>query len=497
MATTASSTVDIAGYDIKTAPDKYAAIGDLLNAAAAGVNELGKPDVSELLVETYGDQGITGFLQMTGAVTNAGASDQVEFYETGRRHKPFAYSSSIALDSGASTGSGLNLPAAALTHATGGSSVSTPTGAVLEKGDVVMDSVTGVRLIVNDFGESEGSDYSLVRLDGATCSGTNEVDTSNGGTFIHLGNMYAQGSNQPTNFSNPEVIRRINSYAIVKDRFQVNGSQATNIGYVNVGGGDYRWFMYGEQEARKRFMDKREMIMLFGEKFDGGGVTMDLGGSFDSAGADGDGAIAGSEGYFTALEARGINVSNANANPLDSFAEFDDIILELDKQGAPSEYAMYLNRKQDLAIDDMLASGISTGTTAGLAGQFGAFQNSPDMAVKLGFKSFTRGGYTFHKHDFKLLNDPTLLGATNKFQGVMTPLTTVADARTGIKAPALEMKYKASNGYSREMEHWVTGGGVLGHTNNGDTGADVATFHYRSETCLLTRAANQHVLIKG
>ena len=29
--------------------------------------------------------------------------------------------------------------------------------------------------------------------------------------------------------------------------------KATNIGYVNVGNGDYRWFMYGEQEARKRF----------------------------------------------------------------------------------------------------------------------------------------------------------------------------------------------------------------------------------------------------
>ncbi len=499
MATAAqpSSGVDVAGYNVQTSPDKYTALGDLLNAAAASSNELGKPDVSELLVEAYGDQGITGFLQMTGAVTSAGASDQVEFYEAGRRHKTFAYTGDIALDSGAATGAGLNLPAANLTHTTTAGSISTPTGAVLEKGDVVMDSVTGVRLIVNDFGGSESGDYSFVRLDGATCSGTNEVDTSGGGTFIHLGNMHAQGSDQPTNFSNPDVIRRINSYAIVKDRFQVNGSQATNIGYVNIGNGDYRWFMYGEQEARKRFMDKREMILLFGEKFDGAGVTMDLGGSFDAASASGDGQIAGSEGYITALEARGIQVSNANANPLDSFAEFDDIILELDKQGAPAEYAMYLNRKQDLAIDDMLAGGIATGVTAGLAGQFGAFNNDADMAVKLGFKSFTRGGYTFHKHDWKLLNDPTLLGATNKFQGVMCPLTTVADARTGVKAPALEMKYKASNGYSREMEHWVTGGGVMGHTNNGDSGKDVATFHYRSEACLLTRAANQHVLIKG
>jgi hypothetical protein len=47
------------------------------------------------------------------------------------------------------------------------------------------------------------------------------------------------------------------------------------------------------------------------------------------------------------------------------------------------------------------------------------------------------------------------------------------------------------------MEHWVTGGGVLGYNNNGDAGKDVATFHYRSEIALCTRAANQHVVIKG
>jgi hypothetical protein len=472
-----SSGIDVAASTFQATPDKYSAIGDLLNAAAAGVNELGKPDVSELLVETYGDQGITGFLQMTGAVTNAGTSDQVEFYEVGRRHKTLAYNDGTASNAGGTSGNDrITLDDATLI-------------ASLQPNDIVMDKNSGVRGIVISGGE--GANVVIGRLDGEVMAGdATDFDATNGGTLIVLGNMYAQGSQQPSSFVQPEVVRRINSYAIVKDRYQVNGSQATNIGYVNVGGGDYRWFMYGEQEARKRFMDKREMTLLFGDLIDGAQVA-------DVSVTDSVTDLLGSEGYFTALEARGINVSNANANPLDSFAEFDDIILELDKQGAPSEYAMYLNRKQDLAIDDMLASGVSTGTTAGLAGQFGAFQNSPEMAVKLGFKSFTRGGYTFHKHDFKLLNDPTLLGATTKFQGVMTPLTTVADARTGIKAPALEMKYKASNGYSREMEHWVTGGGVLGHTNNGDTGADVATFHYRSEVCLLTRAANQHVLIKG
>jgi hypothetical protein len=43
------------------------------------------------------------------------------------------------------------------------------------------------------------------------------------------------------------------------------------------------------------------------------------------------------------------------------------------------------------------------------------------------------------------------------------------------------------------MEHWVEGGGVLGFATND---LDLAKFHYRSETNLVTRAANQHVLLK-
>jgi hypothetical protein len=454
MATTAQGHSQI-NPAFRTTAETYAALNDLI-----GTN---KELVMENLVETYGDQGITGFLKMTGAITSGGSADQVEWFEASRRHKTIAWSALVGV-----TNDVVSLTIAA-----------TP----INKYDVFMDAATGTRYIAN--ASSTGTTVTLVPLDNNTV--TNPAGT---GELILLGNMYPQGSDQPSYFVESEVERKKNPFAIVKGRHQVTGSQATNIGWVNLGGGEYRWFMYAEGEARKRFEDQREMIMLFGEQNNNASGTA-------NAAADLDPNLAGSDGYVTAVAAGGITVSNANANPLDSFAEFDDLIMELDKQGAPSEYAMYLNRKQDLAIDDMLASGIATSVTAGLPGQFGAFNNDADMAVKLGFKSFTRGGYTFHKHDWKLLNDPTLLGASNYLQGAMVPLTTVADARTGVKAPALSMYYKEANGYSREMEHWVTGGGVLGHTNNGDAGKDVATFHYRSEIALVTRAANQHVIITG
>ena len=437
----------------RVTPEAYTTVDALIKTT--------KDEVMPNLIETYGDQGITGFLKLTGAINSGGSSDQIDWWESSRRHKKLAYS-------GATIGSaGIDVTLAGVVD--------------VQPNDVVMDVATGSRFIITSGGE--GSNAVGVKLDGTATVSSTDVDTS-GGTVIKLGNMYAQGTDQPSHYDDFGAAKYSNPFMIVKDRYEVNGSQATNIGWVNVGGGEYRWFMKGEQEARARFEDRREMMMLLGQQNDGSGAT-----ALDPN-------IAGSEGYFAAIEARGINVTGANANPLDSFSEFDDIIMELDKQGAPSEYAMYVNRKQDLAIDDMLASGIATQTTAGLPGQFGAFNNSADMAVNLGFKSFTRGGYTFHKHDWKLLNDPTLLGASNYVQGAMIPLSQVTDARSGMKAPALAMYYKEAGGYNRELEHWVSGS-ILGHNNNGDAGTDNAVFHYRSEIALCTRAANQHVMIKG
>ena len=448
----------------RISPETYTTVDSLIKTT--------KDFVMPNLVETYGDQGITGFLKLNGAINAGGQSDQIDWWEMGRRHKTLAYTSGNTTI-GAS-GVNVTITDSAVTSA-------------VQAQDVLMDVATGARFIVKSGGFATGSatDVVLIKLDGTAAVENTDIDASAGGTLIKIGNMYAQGTNQPTAFDEPGVRRYSNPFMIVKDRYEVNGSQATNIGWVNIGGGEYRWFMKGEQEARARFEDRRELMMLFGEK------------NADGAGAASlDDNLAGSEGYFSAIQDRGIQVSNANANPLDSFSEFDDIIMELDKQGAPSEYAMYVNRKQDLAIDDMLATGLATSVTAGLPGQFGAFNNDADMAVKLGFKSFTRGGYTFHKHDWKLLNDPTLLGASNFIQGAMIPMTQVADARSGMKAPALAMYYKEANGYSREMEHWVTGS-ILGHTNNGDVGSDNAVFHYRSEIALCVRGANQHVMIKG
>jgi len=441
---------------LKATPDKYVALGELLT--------YNKPDNMDLYVKTYGDQGITGFLELTGAKKNAGTSDQIQYWEEGRLHNSFV---ATVATNGSATYLNKDMTVVA--------------GEGARTNDVLFNQVTGDVLLVEEGPGVAGANttMSVRSLSGVTFSAADSV------RFSVIGNIAAQGAAQPDDFYQTEINKRTQDFIIARETFHVNGSQATNIGWINTGNGDYRWYVKGENDTRKRFMDQREMLMLFGQRQEG-----------TSSGND---DIVGTEGYFSALSDRGIISSIGGLTAGQLLAELDDIILELDAQGAPSEYAMYLNRATSIKFDDMLALGIGTQVTGGLASQFGAFNNSEEMAVKLGFKSFTRGGYTMHKHDWKLLNDPTLAGSGagavggGFYKGAMIPMTQVADARTGERAPSLQMYFKDAGGYSRELNHWVEGGDVLGFRTNNQ---DVAKFHYRSECCLVTRAANQHVLLK-
>jgi hypothetical protein len=260
------------------------------------------------------------------------------------------------------------------------------------------------------------------------------------------------------------------------------------IGWVEVatedGTSGYLWYLKAESETRLRFEDYLEMSVIEGELASAAGP-----GSAANAG------FKGTEGLFAAVQARGnVEVGFSGASGLD---DFDEILKNLDTQGAIEENMLFLQRQTSLEFDNML-SAVSQGSPGGTA--YGLFENSEEMALNLGFSGFRRGSYDFYKTDWKYLNDASTRGAQtgpSSIEGVLVPAgtSTVYDQilGTNIRRPFLHVRYRASQTEDRRMKSWLTGsaGGAFTST------LDAMEVNFLSERCLVVQAANNFVLFKG
>jgi len=201
----------------------------------------------------------------------------------------------------------------------------------------------------------------------------------------------------------------------------------------------------------------------------------------------------GTQGLFAAVEDRG-NILN-NFSPVGGLGSFDNILKNLDTQGAIEENMLFLNRQLSLDFDDMLA-GLSAGSAGGVA--YGLFENSSEMALNLGFSGFRRGSYDFYKTDWKYLNDASTRGAMtgvgSSIEGVLIPAgtSTVYDQilGTNIRRPFLHVRYRAAQADDRRMKSWITGSVGGAYTSE----LDAMEVHFLSERCLCVQGANNFVL---
>ena len=301
-----------------------------------------------------------------------------------------------------------------------------------------------------------------------------------GGTcslFVY-GSEFPKGSNGMTGAIEPGVTTYQNSPIIMKDNYELSGSDAAQIGWIEVatedGTSGYLWYLKAESETRLRFEDYLEMVCVEGE------IAVAAAGN--NAAASG---FKGTEGLFAAISSRGnVEVGFAGASGID---DFDEILKNLDTQGAIEENMLFLDRDANLYIDDLLA-GLSSGAQGGTA--YGVFNNSEDMALNLGFTGFRRGSYDFYKTDWKYLNDKSTRGSVGSLKGLLIPAGTssVYDQNLGsnVRRPFLHVRYRASQADDRKLKSWVTGS-VGGASTIGD---DKMEIHYLSERCLVVQAAN-------
>jgi hypothetical protein len=437
------------------------------------------PELYEQEVERYGNRTLSGFLRMVGAEMPM-TSDQVIWSEQNRLH--------VAYNQVACTGA--NQLTVTLT------APATIAAVKVNQTILVSDNATGLitqKAIVTNvaLGVITATPYDTAAFSVAIQALAGASDLS---LFVY-GSEWEKGSSDAATVSiTPGFQEYSNSPIILRDKYQVNGSDASQIGWVEVatedGTSGYLWYLKAESETRLRFEDYMEMAMVEGEL---------AGHAFTPGSWTAGNVLKGTEGLFAAITARG-NVYNgfagAAAPGSGAMADFDAILNQLDKQGAIEENMLFLSRQTALDFDDMIAAMAGGGYASTASASYGLFDNEEEMALNFGFSGFRRGSYDFYKTDWKYLNDASTRGMSSAIDGVLVPAgtSTVYDQMLGqnIRRPFLHVRYRASETEDRRYKNWITGSVGGAYTD----GVDAMTVHFLSERCLVTQAANNFVLFQ-
>ena len=424
-----------------------------------------KPEVTEEFVQRYGDQSLTGLLDAMGAMVPA-AAKKVEHWEEDFIHQAIVMGAALDTTGGVTA-------AATLTYG-----VAAANDDPLRKNDIVLFA-NGDAAIVT--AAPSGGSATIVPL--TAWSAASATHVANGSTVIITGNAHEEGAGQPAGLT-AAPIKYENDMQILKESYQVSGSEMTNIVWFqvqdpNTGKSGWLWYIKGEADTYKRFVNYCEMQMLTGVKATNAANIATAGQDFQT-----------SEGLLTFIE-NGGNVQNYNGLSGFGLTDFDAMVRTLSKNRGAKENSLYCGTDLSLAIDDSIAAMFAGGGIS-----YGAFNGAEELAVAFGFKSFQRGGYTFHKKTYDPFSYYGMLGADGyKYNGMgfLVPGDGGLDMKTRERVPALRVRYKEAGGYSREMEHWFEGSAGLDVPTSG---ADELVCNYRTERCFEGFGANRFMLIK-
>lgn len=415
------------------------------------------PDVHDEIANIYGNQSISGMLKKFGAEGTFAADTHI-WTEEGRLHTNYR-------------------------DVARAGNIFTKANHVFRKNETVHISDVNKSLlgIITDVTKDTFTVAPYKQI------GFDTLGTADIAVFVY-GSEFEKGSSSTEGSLETDVTILSNKPIIQRDKYQVNGSDATQIGWVKTKEGGYLWYMESERDTRRRWEDRLETSMILGQ-------TSEAGSAAEAVGRT------GTEGLFEAIETRGQGFQGVAT----TIQDWDDILKTFDAEGSIQDYMLYADREQSLAIDDMLGE-----LNAGYAGgaSYGIFNNDKDMSLNLGFTGFRRGTYNFFKTDWKLLNEVTLLGGNvnpaDKVRGVLLPVGTkevYEGAYNGtessyadkVSVPFLQCMSRVAGNEHRKYKTWLTG------TVNGVRTNDVddMVVHHLSERMLCTTGANNFMLFRG
>lgn len=278
---------------------------------------------------------------------------------------------------------------------------------------------------------------------------------------------------------NSRTIRYSNNTQVIRETHKITGNEKNVKMWFEVDGKRF-WYVKGIEDTYKRFLNQIEMALVVGKQFTNTGITNY-------------GTMTTTQGLLPSIETAGIVLDYGASVAL---TDIDDVTAEMDKFRTPEENALMLGFNINASIDDLLRT--STGMTDG--GIIYSAVGGEEKAVNFGFRSFTKNGYTFHKKLYKPFTHPELLGADGQAYpnlAFSVPLGNTVTSRdmsgTPESVPMLSCAYmKHNDGQSNYYHEWETGS-LFGKPTNDE---DSSKVNFLADVGLWAKALNRYTIWK-
>lgn len=211
------------------------------------------PDTYEQEFARYGDRSIASFLRRMSAEIPSN-SDLIKWTEEGRLHTKYT---AVVPDSAATSDTALF-------------SIASGT-CVFRKGQTVFlssesNSANSAKGIISGVGTADSlADEQQFQVKFYNASGSPFTQTTETVTAFVYGSEFKKGANGMEGSLEADLDIFEVSPVIIKDKFEIAGSDMAQIGWVEVetdGGMSYLWYLKSKSETRMRFEDYLEMMMV-------------------------------------------------------------------------------------------------------------------------------------------------------------------------------------------------------------------------------------------
>lgn len=439
-----------------------------------------KPEVSEIFVQRYGRQDMTGLLDMLGKTNGIG---NIEFthYEQERIHGKF-------------------LVASAASAAAGSADIVL----TMQSGDTYSFSGQSPYSTSNSFSSTMPQVYDQIEFGGfqavvKAVSGTsvtairmrNDVAVparAEGEEVIILGTAFPEFSKQGES-RNSQLISYTGYLQTHRRVHKVSGQELGMKSWAEFKGKDgkvgYAWFLQGIADEYHRFLNEREGLLLAGQRANNLAAFLGTSPTGDFA------SVNTTEGYIPQVKNNGI-VEGYSSAGLD-LNDIDSMVRNLQVFRGDTENYLFCSHNFKLELDALVKGDFDNGAII-----FNSFNGKDEQMVKYSIDKFEYGGFKFGTKVLDIFSDPSFLGYTGgEYQNIamVTPMgETVTynrqNSTSSTRVPSLRVNFLQTPDESRYYKEWVTGAG-MGVANSDEDGISV---HMLTQCGLEAFALNRHGL---